>query len=157
MTIHHTLQLGLDALGKQTGAQLTLDDRGWATLRFDATTDVTLGADAHLGQIFMLAPVCRLTDANRNRLMQEALEMSLLGVGTGGCLLGYDRTHDQLMLSVSFLGAEFDSTGFVNQFSRFLDVVTRLKGTFDQLLRSPNEQGSTPLISDHFSHFHHRA
>lgn len=85
----------------------------------------------------MLAPVCTLSDDTRSRLMQEGLEMALLGLGTGGCNLGYDRAHDQLVLSVSYPDAGTDGPGFVNRFSRFLEVVLRLKTAFDALANGP--------------------
>ena len=147
MTIQHTLQTGLDALGQQTGARFTLDANGWSTLRYDKRTEITLGGDAALGLIFMLAPVCSLSDSTRARLMQEGLEMALLGLGTGGCTLGYDRAHDQLVLSVSYPDAGTDGPGFVNRFSRFLEVVLRLKTAFEALAGEPTgglQNATTP-------------
>ena len=153
MTIQHTLQTGLDALGQQTGARFALDANGWSTLRYDKRTEITLGGDAALGLIFMLAPVCSLSDGTRTRLMQEGLEMALLGLGTGGCTLGYDRAHDQLVLSVSYPEAEMDGPCFVNRFSRFLDVVLRLKTTFEALALEPVDgQQTAPTLNDFLPH-----
>ena len=137
MTIQHTLQTGLDALGQQTGARFTLDANGWSTLRFDNSTEITLGGDEALGLIFMLAPVCNLTDETRSRLMRDGLEMALLGLGTGGCTLGYNRAQDQLVLSVSYPDAEIHGTDFVNRFSRFLEVVLRMKTAFEAIADRP--------------------
>jgi len=150
MTIQHTLQLGLDALGLQTGGHFTLEASGWSTLSFDNATEVTVGADEALGLIFMLAPVCDLTDNSRARLMQHGLEMALLGLGTGGCVLGYDQAQDRLVLSVSHSAAEFDGPGFVNRFSRFLDVVLRLKTAFEALEREPIASPDSARIPDSF-------
>lgn len=132
MQTTHKLQQCLDALGQATGARYALEANGWSTLRFDNATEITVGADEALGLIFMLAPVCSLTDSSRARLMQDALEMALLGLGTGGCILGYDRANDQLMLSVSRPHAALDGPYFVNAFSQFVDVVLRLKNAFQQ-------------------------
>ena len=153
MTIQHTLQTGLDALGQQTGARFTLDANGWSTLRYDKRTEITLGGDTALGLIFMLAPVCSLSDDTRARLMQEGLEMALLGLGTGGCTLGYDRANDQLVLSVSYPEAEMDGPGFVNRFSRFLEVVLRLKTAFEALAVEPIDGLQTaPTLNDFLPH-----
>ncbi|MCF8161174.1 MAG: type III secretion system chaperone [Polaromonas sp.] len=150
MSIQHTLQLGLDALGRQTGGRFTLETNGWATLRFDRATEITLGADEALGLIFMHASVCSLTEDSRARLMQEGLEMALLGLGTGGCVLGYNRAQDQLVLSVSLAAGEVDGTGFVNRFSRFLDVVQRLKTAFEALASEPGASPQSVLSQDNF-------
>ena len=154
MPIKHALQLGLDALGQQTGARFALDVNGWATLRFDRSTEITLGGDEALGLIFMMAPVCNLKDDTRARLMQEGLEMSLLGLGTGGCTLGYNRAQDQLVLSYSHLASELNGPGFVNRFSRFLEVVLRLKTAFDALANGPIDSlQSEPSEGDFLLHF----
>jgi hypothetical protein len=153
MPIKHALQLGLDALGQQTGARFALDANGWATLRFDSSTEITLGGDEALGLIFMMAPVCDLKDETRARLMQEGLEMSLLGLGTGGCTLGYNRAKDQLVLSSSHLASELDGPGFVNRFSRFLDVVLRLKAAFEAVANGPScSPESAPSLNDFLPH-----
>jgi hypothetical protein len=148
MSAKHALQLCLDALGQQTGARFSLEAQGWTTLLYDKTTEITFGADEALSLVFMLAPVCSLSDDSRARLMKEGLEMALLGLGTGGCVLGYDRAQDRLVLSVSHPASDVDGPGFVNRFSRFLEVVLRLKTSLASIASGTNEQPvNEPLLN----------
>ena len=101
MTVRETLQQFLDALGAQTGARFALDARGAACIRFNDTVEIVAEAQEQLGLFFLHAPVCSLEPAGRVEVIEHAFSLALFGLGTGGCVIGYDRPGDRLVLSAS--------------------------------------------------------
>lgn len=131
--LKETLQVYLDTLGSQTGGKFVLEENGCARIRFDESLDIVVEGHENLGLLLLHAPVHSLSNCpDRSALFQNALETALFGVGTGGCVLGYDRDSDQLVLSVSRPVQNLDSQGFVNLFGQFTEIATRLRGTFSQ-------------------------
>jgi len=127
MTVRDSLQQFLDALGAQSGARFVLDGKGAVCIRFNDTVELVAEAQEQLGLIFLHAPVCTLAPAGRVEVIEHAFSLALFGLGTGGCVIGYDRPGDRLVLSVSRPAGRMDAADFINLFSHFLEVVVRLQ------------------------------
>ncbi|MEI6467185.1 MAG: CesT family type III secretion system chaperone [Verrucomicrobiota bacterium] len=135
MTVRDSLQQFLDALGAQTGARFALDARGAACIRFNDTVEIVAEAQEQLGLFFLHAPVCSLEPAGRVEVIEHAFSLALFGLGTGGCVIGYDRPGDRLVLSASRPCGRMDAADFINLFGHFLEVVVRLKPALAEVQR----------------------
>lgn len=126
--IKNSLQGFLDALGKQAGTRFALEENGTATIRCDNQTEIVVEGHDVMQLIFVHAPVLPLAGiGERAAIFENALELSLFSLGTGGGVLGYDRKADQLVLSFSSPVAALDGQSFVNLFANFITVLGRVR------------------------------
>lgn len=124
----NSLQGFLDDLGNRAGTRFVLDENGSATIRCDNQTEIVVEGHDVMQLIFVHAPVLPLAGiGDRAAIFEHALELSLLSLGTGGGVLGYDRKADQLVLSFSSPVAALDGLSFVNLFANFIIVLGRVR------------------------------
>jgi len=144
-TISETLQEFLNELGEQSGARFALEDNGKAQIRYNEEMDIITEVHQELGLIFLHTPVRSLRGVeDRSAAFQQAMETALFGLGTGGCVLGYDRDDDELVLSVSRPADKLDAQDFCNLFGRFAEIAVKLREAIDQ----PDEHYHFPKTSN---------
>lgn len=127
-------------LAKESGSSLKLEDNGVCRIRVDGKNDVVVEAHDNMGLVFLHAPVMPLAGiGDREKAYEAALSMALFGVGTGGCVLGYDQPGDQLVLSISRPADSLDAAGFVSLFSNFITIAGKVREGLAQAVQAGGE------------------
>jgi hypothetical protein len=117
----------LGEVAKQSGTPLRLEDNGTCRIRVDGKREAVVEAHDNAGLVFLHAAVQSLSGVgDREKAYRAALSMALFGVGTGGCVLGYDEVDDQLVLSLSRSVDELDAAKFVTLFGNFIEIAGKV-------------------------------
>ena len=90
MTVTVALREALQELGKTLETSLDLDEDGECQLDTGAGDEILISAIDEMDMVCLLVPLLTLSEAQRERLLQEALTINLDLTLTGTTRIGYD-------------------------------------------------------------------
>jgi hypothetical protein len=118
----------LGTVGSAVGVPLALDENGHCNIVFGNQLECMVEVPEDSTAVFIYAPLKRPPDETAARIacLEQALELNLFSLATGGATVSYDRRTDQIVLSFSREAAQLNEEFFKALLGDILDLAIDL-------------------------------
>ena len=118
----------IEAIGFESGNQLTLDRDGHCLLLFGGQLECMVEVPEDSEMVFLYVALKRAPDdlAARSNLFERALELNMFSLATGGASVTFDRRTQEVILSFSAEVAAMEETVFQEVLGDFLELASDL-------------------------------